>query len=924
MRFLLTLATIHRFGCLRIAQSHKAALESLGHSVDIVYLPGDRTKEVFLPVPLSKKSYDCIMAFEYAPPRSWTESGYVIWVPMGELVYRHHFDDIWSWLHIVWHNRDGYDLVKQQHPWTDSVFLQFGIANIEDYQADRITQPFQGPIKVLLQERIRSYDCSYVVNLLREYQSNRLIIRVTDEHHKLPRDTNILADEIISGTLSHAEMLDLISTSHVVLSPRTQEGAGLLLHESALVKRAIIGPDAATFNHTFPSQAGNFLQVEPNQIETSSRQTFMPVVKYTDKSFHSVARRLNSISHDELQQIGKDCHQDMQRAQQQFIDDYQSIALGNLSPRAAFSHGWNYRKMGLIVNFWKGGGQGLFEAYSTRALESLTHWSWLSAGTFCSWVTKEPAYIGKVAVNGRTRIVAPCLETLMQIRSDLIIVHWSGALQAEAKQDDFLQRQLDDLEMFISKKTAPLIVWVHEVKPEAWPSHWDPDLVVFPSQHALDKFTREVKINQAVVIPHFIDPELKPSRNPLAQLTFLCLGRLVKSKVDLSYYLSLAPIFREGKARLLIVGEIDPEIRRGLTDLNIPYEHQTAYDPAEKSEILSDSHVLIHFSPSYESFCLSALEAMTFNCPVVTNRTELSELTQGGGIIVQSPSEAYAVCEKLVSDPELLIDFSFKAAQRASSFCKEEWLNQFNKAVNLITRTRRSVCVCVIATNEQGYLLRAVQSIQQCDEILIIANYPDELTSEVIQDIQQTYEGLKVIWLEKRYTQGQVFNQVTQHTVCDVIVFLDGDDELFPEATAVLSASFQKMESNVTLAYGDCETYNIELQQTVEMNYSQDSQGNALELMLKGHNVVGHPIAVARWALQMIRIDESLQASADKDLVLKLEEMGDLAYVPRKLYKYYLGRPGSITAEKRQIQLACRERVLKSAQERRSKVKDGK
>ncbi len=221
------------------------------------------------------------------------------------------------------------------------------------------------------------------------------------------------------------------------------------------------------------------------------------------------------------------------------------------------------------------------------------------------------------------------------------------------------------------------------------------DALLMPSRFAADRHRADGISRPTVLLPHFV-PEPRgpdPNRREAARPFFLYVGRLEKLKG----VQDLIPLFdADSRADLLVAGE--GTYRPALERMARGRPHVRflgAVPPSSLSELYRSAVALVAPSLCYETFGLTAAEAMSHGTPVIVRRIgALREMVEesGGGFAFSTPAECREAMERLLADTTLRDALGRKgeAAVRAQ-WSEERHLERYLALVRSHLAARASV-----------------------------------------------------------------------------------------------------------------------------------------------------------------------------------------------------------------------------------------
>ncbi len=204
------------------------------------------------------------------------------------------------------------------------------------------------------------------------------------------------------------------------------------------------------------------------------------------------------------------------------------------------------------------------------------------------------------------------------------------------------------------------------------------DAVLTPSRFARDRHASDGITKPLTLLPHFVpvptDDELagsSPHNSAVpARPYFLYVGRLERLK-GVQDLLTIFANYRD--ADLLIVGSGESEASLRAAAQSMPHVHfLDTVHPSALGGYIQQAIALLVPSLCYETFALSAAEAMAYGTPVIGRRIgavqELLEFS-GGGLTFDTLTECRTAMERLRLEPDLRT--ALGDAGRA--FAQREW-----------------------------------------------------------------------------------------------------------------------------------------------------------------------------------------------------------------------------------------------------------
>ncbi len=199
--------------------------------------------------------------------------------------------------------------------------------------------------------------------------------------------------------------------------------------------------------------------------------------------------------------------------------------------------------------------------------------------------------------------------------------------------------------------------------------------------------------------------------------------------------------------------------------------------------------------------------------------------------------------------------------------------------------------VLVASYNNERYIIQAIQSIfaqtYKNWEIIIV----DDCSTDGSLKLLEQYQGLANIKIEKNdknYGCGYTKRRCVQLATGELCGFLDPDDELLPDALEAMVAAHAK-HPECSLIGSLCYICDAKLRPISATKQTIIPQGYSY-LSYKNHS----PNHFASFKKHLYNKTEGLgqecMRAVDQDLYFKLEEVGQLLFLDKLLYKYRVHR----------------------------------
>lgn len=195
------------------------------------------------------------------------------------------------------------------------------------------------------------------------------------------------------------------------------------------------------------------------------------------------------------------------------------------------------------------------------------------------------------------------------------------------------------------------------------------------------------------------------------------------------------------------------------------------------------------------------------------------------------------------------------------------------------------VSVIIPSYNHGKYLPEAIKSIREQDysnvEIIIVDDGSTDNTSDVVK----TLPPVKYIY---QHNQGlsAARNTGIKNSAGEMLVFLDADDWLLPEAFKVNVA---KLQADDKLAFASGAHLKIFESSGRQVEEYQGVRQNAYLQLLQGNYIGMHAAVMYRkWVFDNFMFDENLRACEDYDIYLNVTRKHPVVHHAHKIAAYRL------------------------------------
>jgi glycosyltransferase involved in cell wall biosynthesis len=205
-------------------------------------------------------------------------------------------------------------------------------------------------------------------------------------------------------------------------------------------------------------------------------------------------------------------------------------------------------------------------------------------------------------------------------------------------------------------------------------------------------------------------------------------------------------------------------------------------------------------------------------------------------------------------------------------------------------------------------------------EVVFVDDASKDNSFELARTLCEKYKIQNTIFLkhDKNTEYGKSLKDAIDQSSGDLIAIVDSDDALASKDALKIMFKTHKKYPNCSLAYSKYYICNSKLKVLKEGN-TLDLRGRTFLEVRKG---ISHLKTFKMSYYKKTQgVDENLRKCVDKDLVLKLEEVGDLVFVDKFLY-FYREHGSSITSYfckkgRRSLANKWRNKIFRNAEKRR-------
>jgi glycosyltransferase involved in cell wall biosynthesis len=235
------------------------------------------------------------------------------------------------------------------------------------------------------------------------------------------------------------------------------------------------------------------------------------------------------------------------------------------------------------------------------------------------------------------------------------------------------------------------------------------------------------------------------------------------------------------------------------------------------------------------------------------------------------------------------------------------------------------ISVAMACYNQDRYIKNAIKSIVDQVytnwELVIVDDCSTDKSLKVISKCIKKYnieDKVRIISNEKNKGYGYSLGRAISNSVGELVAVVDSDDALANDKSLEISVKIHLKHPIVSLTYSNyvlCRS---------DLSHKKTFKTKQINNFLKEGGRVSHLKVIKKKLYDMTGgIDPELKKSVDKDLVLKMEEVGKLFYINDTLYCYRqhednLSRSLSRKSKKyRDLVIKMRIQMYKNARKRR-------
>lgn len=199
--------------------------------------------------------------------------------------------------------------------------------------------------------------------------------------------------------------------------------------------------------------------------------------------------------------------------------------------------------------------------------------------------------------------------------------------------------------------------------------------------------------------------------------------------------------------------------------------------------------------------------------------------------------------------------------------------------------------------NNGQYLKKALQSVYSQTyknwEIILVDDFSTDNSIELYKELEND-SRIKIYYNDKNKGCGYTKHRCAELANGEICGFLDPDDALTNTALEE-SVEAHIVQPNASLVYSDCFWCDNNLNITDKKSWNHQLPNNTTLLEYDKLCVFHFATFKNNFYKRTLGISEETKRCVDFELFIKLEEVGELYFLPKKLYFYRFGATNSIS-----------------------------
>lgn len=214
--------------------------------------------------------------------------------------------------------------------------------------------------------------------------------------------------------------------------------------------------------------------------------------------------------------------------------------------------------------------------------------------------------------------------------------------------------------------------------------------------------------------------------------------------------------------------------------------------------------------------------------------------------------------------------------------------------------------------NNGKYLKDAIESVRQQTyanwEIILVDDGSTDNSLELYKELKND-KNIHIYLNEKNMGCGYTKRRCAEMAHGEICGFLDPDDALMPESLKIM-VEHHLLNPNASMIYSQMyvcdESLNI-----IKINSDTKLIPHNSSFLETGGGAVTHFVSFKyKYYLDTKGISEHVLRAVDHDLYYKLEEVGEIKYIPKPLYKYRTGTGLNISLGENTFKVKCWDTII--------------
>lgn len=201
------------------------------------------------------------------------------------------------------------------------------------------------------------------------------------------------------------------------------------------------------------------------------------------------------------------------------------------------------------------------------------------------------------------------------------------------------------------------------------------------------------------------------------------------------------------------------------------------------------------------------------------------------------------------------------------------------------------VSVVTSCYNSEKYIADTIKTVKNQTyenwEMIIVDDFSTDNSIRTVKKARENFnvvDKIKIIKHDKNYGCGTSLSDAIIHSSGELIAILDSDDALCSKDALKIMVEQHIKHPEASLVYSDYWECDKNLKKQTRYKTRQ---------VKEGETYLGTKIRISHFKVfkrsfydKTVGVNRNLRQTVDKDLVLKLEEVGKMIHVPQELYLY--------------------------------------